>query len=192
MKTVRVTLTFLEPLLGTAPGDPEIYAKFIAMKAADVNADELQTCPTLENATTGFHRDQNGVFLYDYQVKGFFKDACSMLARVKDTASSKLKAYKKVIDGLLFVQPRRVYLNLSGPITTLERPLRAQTAQGERIALARSEAAPVGTTLTCELLNLGIADETIKEWLTYGALRGLGQWRNSSWGRFHAVIDGEA
>ena len=184
MKTSRVTLTFLEPLLGTAPGDKEIYAKFIATKAASGTEDEVESCPTLENATTGFHRDASGPFLYDYQIKGFFKDACSMLARVKDSASNKLKAYKKTIDGLLFIQPRRVYLNLSGPITTLERPLRAQTAQGERIALARSEAAPAGTTVTCELLNLGIAEELIKEWLTYGALRGLGQWRNASFGKF--------
>lgn len=186
-KSNRIVLTFQEPLLGTAPGNKEIYSKFIATKAAklDETNDEVESCPTLEEATTGFHRTENGEpFLYNYQVKGFFKDACSALARAPDTASGKLKAYKKTIDGLLFVRPRRLLLQLSGELTTLERPLRASTAQGERIALARSESAPIGTTVTFELLNLGVSETLIREWLTYGELRGLGQWRNAEYGRF--------
>ena len=50
---------------------------------------------------TIFPRD-NGVPIYwDYQIKGFFKDACGMLRKVTGSKSSKIKAYKKEIDGLI-------------------------------------------------------------------------------------------
>lgn len=66
-----------------------------------------------------------------------------------------------------------------------ERPLRAQTAQGERIALARSDTCPPGTVIEFDLVILGgVSEALLREWLDYGALRGLGQWRNSGKGRF--------
>lgn len=70
--------------------------------------------------------------------------------------SGKLMAYKKVIDGLIFVQPRKIVLDIPGEITICERPLRAQTAQGERVALSRSEEAPAGTT--CEFTVVCLDD----------------------------------
>jgi hypothetical protein len=190
MVTRKFKLTFTEPLLGTVPKDPKIYASYIASKAADVQAaanDELPSVPTAEESGwTGFHTMPNGtVVLMDYTLKGFFKDACSMLSRVNGTKSKALKAFKKVIDGLIFPMPRRIIINLAGPLETCERPLRAQTAQGERVALARSDAAPIGSTVEFELKVLGgVQDGLIEEWLDYGAVRGLGQWRNGSYGRF--------
>ena len=66
-----------------------------------------------------------------------------------------------------------------------QRPLRASTAQGERIALAHSEAVPVGSFIEFEITLLDEAHEkAVVEWLDYGRLRGLGQWRNSGKGRF--------
>jgi hypothetical protein len=33
----------------------------------------------------------------------------------------------------------------------------------------------------------------LKEWMAYGQLRGIGQWRNASWGTFHCrVTDAES
>ena len=66
-----------------------------------------------------------------------------------------------------------------------QRPLRGQTPQGERIALASSESIPAGATMeftiTCMLDN---QEAAIREWLDYGKWRGIGQWRNSGKGRF--------
>ena len=118
--------------------------------------------------------------------KGFFKDSCGALSRVPDTASNKLKAYKKVIDGLIFPQPRKIFLQLPEGTTIgrCQRPLRAQTAQGERIALATSETVPAGTTIEFSILILDEKLETlVMELLDYAQLRGLGQWRNSGKGR---------
>lgn len=66
-----------------------------------------------------------------------------------------------------------------------QRPLRASTAQGERVALANSETVPAGSWCDVEITVL--KDDLIKmvkECLAYGKLKGIGQWRNSSKGRF--------
>ena len=106
-----------------------------------------------------------------------------MMLRVAKVAD--LRAYKKIIDGLIFVKPRQIVLNLSRELTWTERPLRASTAQGERIALARSETAPAGTHFDIEVILLKKElSKYVVNWLDYGALRGLGQWRNSGMGRF--------
>ena len=65
----------------------------------------------------------------------------------------------------------------------------AQTAQGERNSLASSEEIAAGAILEFSILVM--ADElvpAVKEWLSYGKLRGLGQWRNSGKGRFLCEI----
>jgi len=149
-----------------------------------------------DKGMTVFPRNENGEpILYDYQIKGFFKDSCGMLSRIggktetgKKKAvneSGKLTAYKKVIDGLIFVQPRMIPIWVNGEIGECQRPLRAQTAQGERVSLANSEEIPAGSTCEFEVLCMDDSHEkAVREWLDYGILRGIGQWRNSGKGRF--------
>lgn len=153
-----------------------------------------------DKGMTVFPRNENGEpVLYDYQVKGFFKDSCGMLSRIggkteagKKKAvneSGKITAYKKVIDGLIFVQPRMIPIHFTGNIGECQRPLRAQTAQGERVSLANSEEIPAGSTCEFEVLCMDDAHEkAVLEWLEYGQLRGIGQWRNSGKGRFSYEI----
>ncbi len=186
-QSMKVEITFIEPLLGTLSGNKELAEEFIMSKHPDgPQEDELQAETPTEEVTkcsTIFPQEDGKPFLWDYQIKGFFKDACSMLNRAD--AKNRLQAYKKVIDGLVFPQPRKIFLKLSGKTTFTERPLRAQTAKGERIALARSETAPIGTKILFEVRYLdGGLKSRIKSWLDYGVLRGLGQWRNSGAGRF--------
>jgi hypothetical protein len=189
MDIYDVRLTFTEPLLGTAPLNKQSYTDWIASKhpdGAEAATDEAETIEeAIEKGMTGFHRQEGAPFLYDYQIKGFFKDACGMLRRDKDSASAKVTAYKKVIDGMLFVKPRRLLLELAGEIGTLERPLRIGSPQGERVCLACSEVAPEGTQFAFKVIGMGDVKETLlREWLTYGELRGLGQWRNAGYGAF--------
>lgn len=79
----------------------------------------------------------------------------------------------------------RFPLNSRGGIGSCQRPLRGQTAQGERISLANSETIPEGATIefTVKCLVDSYID-VVREWLDYGELRGMGQWRNSGKGRF--------
>jgi hypothetical protein len=214
---LKVRLTFQEELLGTANADLNIHAKFIASKGPDAQTlkEEIEALgenAVVEKTMTVFARNADGgPTLWDYQIKGFFKDACGMLSRAKGSKSGALTAYKKIIDGLVFVFPRGLSLIMPeggeiGLDTALtvdgkkvdighcQRPLRAQTALGERIALAHSETVPIGTTVEFEIRAMELAaskvtiDDCIKEWLDYGALRGLGQWRNSGKGRYSYII----
>lgn len=207
MKGIRVRLTFTEEVLGTLPGDKEVYSKFIASKAPDAATmeEELEMLSPNEYAEkqmTVFARNEKGEpCIYDYQIRGFFKEACGILKKVPGKASNGITANKKLIDNYVFIKERMIPLNLQDKaLGVCERPLRAQTMQGERIALAMSEAAPAGTTceFTVQLLletsepKKGKKDVdyvlALKEWLDYGAFKGYGQWRNSSKGRFSYEI----
>lgn len=185
-----VDIVLLTDMLGTVPKDPAVYETYIKSLGTD-NDDEMETVPDNreEKGWTGFHQNENGPIIYDYLIKGFFKDACGMLRRAPGSHSSKLTAFKKIIDGLVFVEPRQIPIVLNGELKVIERPLRAQTAQGERVTLARSDAAPAGSKLSFTLSVLGNdpSEDTLLEWFEYGQLRGLGQWRNSGAGRFELV-----
>lgn len=194
MTQYKVRITFTEPLLGTVPMNQELYADYIATKLPDGNgdaSDELATVAEMtEKGTTGFHRLDGAPIIYDYVIKGFFKDAASMLRRVPDTKSNKMTAYKKIIDGLVFIRPRQIPITAFGAVSILERPLRAQTAQGERVALARSEMLPDGSEIefVIDLLDANL-EPAVREWLDYGSRRGLGQWRNGGYGTFLYTMD---
>lgn len=205
MKKIKVKLTFVEPVLGIWPSNKNIAREFIASKSPDAATVEdevaaLGADAVADKGMTVFPRNENGEpVLYDYQVKGFFKDSCGMLSRIggkteagKKKAvneSGKITAYKKVIDGLIFVRPRMIPIHFTGNIGECQRPLRAQTAQGERVSLANSEEIPAGSTCEFEVLCMDDAHEkAVLEWLEYGQLRGIGQWRNSGKGRFSYEI----
>lgn len=138
-----IKLTFIEPVLGTWPSNENVARDFIASKAPDASTIEDEVAAVgvdavADKAMTIFPRVDGKPVFYDYQIKGFFKDTCSALARAKYTKSSTLKAYKKVIDGMIFPFPRTIPIDVHGEIGECQRPLRAQTAQGERVSLANS------------------------------------------------------
>lgn len=191
MKEMKVRLRFFEEVLGTASNNPEIHSEFIASKAPDAPSMEEEVAAigadaVEEKSITIFPKLEDGTpFVWDYQIKGFFKDTCGALKRVKGTESESIKAYKKEIDGLVFIVERKIPFENYGVIGECQRPLRGQTAQGERIALAHSETVQAGSEIvfTVKCLKDDLM-KAVKEWLDYGELRGLGQWRNSGKGRF--------
>ena len=163
---------------------------------------------------TVFHRTPDGhPMIYTYMLKGLMKAACWSLRRIKgkdsEYKSHKLTSYKMVISGHVFFAERTVRLDIPEEFSipeirnepyvlsdlrdgghqtlpTLQRPLRAETAKGPRVALACSEAVPAGTKIAC---TLRVLDPQLRglihdEWLPYGELKGLGQWNNAAWGRF--------
>jgi len=141
-------------------------------------------------------------FLYDYQMRGLFKDACGLLSRSKNNESANLKAYKKVIDGGIFVFPRHIAFELPesyrnefgvtiqtydkfGRLNRLQRTMRVQTPQGERNCLSSSEVLPAGSRMKFKIgMTSPSYRKVISEWLDYGLIRGIGQWRNSGIGIF--------
>lgn len=192
MTKVHVKLTFTDDLLGTSSGNPELHREFIASKAPGAAKMEEEVASlgveaVEEKSMTVFPKMADGTpYLWDYQIRGFFKEICGAMRGIPGTKSSKVKAYKKKVDNTIFVEPREIPLDLHGmKIADCQRPLRASTMQGERIALANSEVCPQGTTYEFDVLCMVDEDaDMLREWLEYGKYKGIGQWRNSGKGRF--------
>jgi hypothetical protein len=214
---VRIELT--EPLLGTCSGNPELHEEFVIAKvtedkgprkedAAKLAAEEKATLTdeaadaAVTKMSTVFAHDEFGLFLWDYELRGFVKEALRTMIELGDCKLSKW-TYKRAVDSTVFVYPRRLRLGTPGSSATnwakaperLQRPIRVDTLRGERVALANSELVPIGTWLTAEIHLLAPSGERrdksqlitmaeIAAALDYGQYKGLGQWRGGGWGRF--------
>ena len=196
-KTLKCKATLTEDMLGTCSNNPEIHADFIAGGAPDAPSREeeieaIGVDEMVEKSMTVFPR-LNGKpdgqpFMWDYQIKGFLKEAAKDMARVTGSEVSKTKAYLKIINGCVHVFPRKIPLVYEGAeqgvVGNMQRPLRGQTAQGERITLANSETVPAGTTFEFEIKMLdGKFEKLIRELLDFAQYKGFLQWRNSGYGR---------
>lgn len=198
MQSIKVKIRFTEEALGTQSANPDIHREFIASKSpnAETIEDEVAAIgvdAAIEKSMTIFPKIADGTpFIYDYQIRGFFKEACGALKKVPGTKSSKIKAHKKQVDNLIFVEPRQILIDLKGGMMDVcQRPLRASTPQGERISLASSESIPEGSEIEFTVKCFIDEDtELVKEWLDYGVFKGISQWRNSGKGRFtYEIID---
>lgn len=192
--TYKLKIILLTPLLG-AQSTREVATEFIAKKAGiEIQQDELEMLPeALERGTTVFHRDAAGIpCLRNYQILGFLKAS----AQVQNgRVTGEVKNLRSKVGNQVFVSPIVLPIKNVGEIDYLERPLRAETAQGPRIALARSEQIPEGAIIECGLEVMdggGITEEVLRELLDYGYFRGLGQWRNSgAYGTFRYELTKE-
>lgn len=199
-KRVKLHFTFLSPILGTSSADPEIHKKFIASKAPDAETREeeiarIGATEYEEKSMTVFPRSlkTGQPVILPHQFKGFCKEACASLQKCKSDGkpepfakhSCGIKAFKKYIDQVVFLEQSEVPINVPSEMDVYQRPLRGQTAQGERIALASSERIPKGATadFSVIILNNDLVPALI-EWLNYGKLRGMMQFRNGGFGRF--------
>jgi len=299
---IKTHLTLTECLLGSTSGDPLIHSRFQQnqLKDASLAAEESAAHPNspvqtpdhptkeelaevVERSSTVFFSDERGLFLFDYQIRGFIKEATLAMIELGEQKEVSKWSYKKVVDSFVFVYPRRIYLirpkidlttlpnqglweerkkiakterdllidieevdklkmwskwcyqrpefigrtldeikkltpeekaaekaRLVIPgVSALERPLRGQTQQGERIALARSECieedvqlafmtmlmipgeapAPVkdkkGVLKPARKSAAGFNLEHIRNCFDYGIRKGLLQWRGGGWGRFN-------
>lgn len=203
MEEMKVRLTFTEPVLGTKPNDPELHSRFVASKAPDARSmaeevEALGAAEVEERGKTVFSKLEDGTpFLWNYQLEGFFKEACRAMHKVPGSTTAKVlkRAWIQEIDNYIFVEgmmpgqrraiPLYLPMDLDLTATDNQRPLRASTPQGERVALAHSEEAPAGTYIEFKVACfMGGDKDVIREWLDYGHWKGIGQWRNSGMGRF--------
>ncbi len=184
----ELTIKLTRPMLGTIPKDREVYAKHVKHQLAG-DDEEILVPEDVESAGwTGFLAHDGVPSIWDYQVKGFIKEAGNVLK-----AQAGVTALRSHIDNELFVSPRSIPVKLLPE--PLERPIRVMTMQGPRVSVIRSDQAEAdpdhplvwwlrvldGSKITRALL------ETILE---YGSVKGLGQWRNGGWGSFeYELVD---
>ena len=212
----KFKLEFLSEMLGTVPKQKEIYKDYIISKALkklpedaeltdeDIE-EELLTVPGLSSSEeekrswTGFHSDEQGIFIYNYMIKGFLKAATEVCMAV--SAIDKIPSYRKWIDLLVFVEPRKIRFLKSSDETSeylkepdgcLERPMRIIGPKGPRTALSRSDIISSGRVIEFYISILQNKKEitwpNIEQALDYGKFVGLGQWRGSGeYGRIKLV-----
>ena len=191
IKRYKLRVNFITGPLGTQP-QKDVATEYITSKALDpvtgkLPADELETLPdAMEKGTTAFHKLDGKPIYYDYMVKGFLKEAGGVFNGLRN-----VRALKSKVDNLVFVVPRQIPLHCEGEIIFLERPLRAQTAQGPRTSLARSEKLPDKSWFKCELevYDGPISEDLLCDLLSYGERKGFGQWRNGGNGRFRFELE---
>ena len=212
METMRVRLTFIDSILGGEPGDAALHETYIQGQIPDdqydpetlkaIKEEEIQALMEGDQkGKTVFYRNKDGEpCLKNNHIKGFFKSACGALKSDKHNLSSKVTAYKKEIDTHVFVFPdasdrskRFIPFHDYGSIGSCQRPLRAQTMQGERVAIADSEEIKAGAWIEFDVVVLAhdkkpLGRELVEEWLEFGEFNGLGQWRNSGKGAFQYEI----
>lgn len=199
METQRYRLNGLTPILGSQPASEAVRTIYIGSKCPDPAkaSDEAMLLPEDLDAKglTVFMRapDTGALCLIDYMILGFLKEAMTALS-----AQSGVKAVRSKVDRFVFARPRIIPILRDGlPLIDedeqLERSLRADTMQGPRTALTASEMVYDPWSVEFELVllkNDGTAKsnkitwENLENALDYGALHGLGQWRNGGYGRF--------
>jgi hypothetical protein len=190
IQTYKLELEFITPILGSQPtGD--VATEYIAKKAGiELPEDERKTLPdVLEERTTVFYRRENGhgveFLLYNYQVKGFLKEAGRAL---NGHVTGKVRNLRHKVASLVFVSPRQIPLLLPPEVEMdiLERPLRGDTPLGPRVSLARSEMLDAGVRVKCGLTVYPgqITEAVLRDLLDYGYHQGIGQWRGGGFGSF--------
>lgn len=211
IKRIKIKLT--ESLLGTVPKNKQVYKTHIVTRAKEIAkrmeedeeeyvenlaAEEVETVEDVEEkGWTGFHKDDDGIFILNYMLKGFAK-AATEVAMEMGWIKPKITAYKKWIDLLLFVEPRRLrWTDGNGTIITepddcLERPLRTMSAKGPRVTVTRSDLIEAGRCLEFDLIMMpngkGVEWDNMRHSFDYGRLVGLGQWRASGgFGKFEVL-----
>lgn len=150
-------------------------------------------------ATTVFFWDKktNKPCIGDHMIYGFLKAATEAIGRTLTKKAGTVMHSISYTQSLIAQHVRckdhfisfdkDIKRNANGDPVYLQRSLRAMTAQGPRITLAKSEVieAPASLSFTLKVMkNSPITEAILKQLFSYGEISGIGQWRNASYGAF--------
>lgn len=193
IKTVyNVRIKLIDKLLGTIPKDRNIYKTYIASKSPtpDDFAEAEDVAGTEEKGWTTFLKDDEGLYIMNYMILGFLKESGNFLKE-----QVKVKNLRSKLENSVFIAPRHIHFGISEVHGCIERPLRGQTAQGQIISLLRSDYINEGWIIDFQITlirNKEVDADVLKFLFEYGEFKGLGQFRNGSYGRFELVSFEEA
>lgn len=174
-KTYEVEIELTEPLLGTIPKNPDIYKAWVESRTRKPEGDEGEPEVSEEKSWTGFYTDDKGLYILDYMIKGYLKEVASILPHTLGLVSRKTgellaeTTIKRRVDNWVSIEPRRIYLGKDEPDGVIERPLRARTIRGDRIALTRSDYVNAGLKLELKVSTLDrcpITEDVLREWFS--------------------------
>jgi len=214
-----VRLSFISDILGTAPSPELLKRDFFktigkkALKNAKKLGEETEGLSTEAyteedykvsrsseeeeknneiTQITYFRKDNKGIYLPNFMVKGFLKAAAQALKEQINLPNPRAK-----IDRYVFIFPNKIYLYRNGKVLKRHkdeyiRPIRAMTPKGERTSLVSSErieASEDNPVITDEIRIVLIKNKEIdlkklKKMLEYGFYSGISQFRSAGFGRF--------
>jgi hypothetical protein len=137
----------------------------------------------------------------DHMVLGFLKAAAEAIGKTLPTKAgtvlnsvsytqSLINQHVRVVERFITFD-KDLQRNEDGSAYYYQRSLRAMTAKGPRVSLAKSEIVNAGAKLTFTLKVMKdskITEEILRKLFSYGEMSGLGQWRNAGYGQFSFVL----
>lgn len=198
-KEIELLFVKLEEMTGISLTDEE---KKLALEGKLDSLKETFKGMDMAGTTVFFwDQEQDRPCIGDHMVYGFLKAAGEAVSRTKDRKNGKMlhsaahtskiiNQHTSCVEEFITLS-NDIVRDADGNAVYLQRSLRAETAQGPRVTLAKSEQVPAGTTLEFTLKILEgseLTEDILKELFDYGQLKGLGQWRNASNGQFTAEI----
>lgn len=160
----KLTLTFTEPILGHRKDSKHAPHSY-------------------------FYKGANGrPLLLDRHIMGFLKEAAQALDEVYGNELESILTRK------VFISPKEIPMVLpsGASIEVIDRPPHLVKVDGRKVETIEptSEAAPIGTRATCELLVYpGVGEDVLMALLDYGALKGMGLGRNQGFGKFEYRLE---
>lgn len=144
-----------------------------------------------------WNKDKKLPMIGSHMIYGFLKAASEAIGRTMDRKNatalqstsytqSLINQHVK-IEGKFITFDRDIQRSKSGDAYFYQRPLRAMTAQGPRVSLAKSEVVPSGAKLEFTLKVMSgsaITEDVLDTLFNYGEWVGLGQWRSAGNGQF--------
>jgi len=147
----------------------------------------------------------------DHMIYGFLKASSEAIGRTRQAKAKKNKTTipkGTVLTSISYTQglinqhvqceeqfipfDKDIKKNEDGQAYYLQRSLRAMTAQGPRVTLAKSEVVPSGAKIEFTLKVMKdspIDEEVLHNLFSYGSMKGLGQWRNAGYGQFSYELE---
>ena len=142
-----------------------------------------------------WNKEKDLPMIGDHMIYGFLKASAEAISRTKAKKNGVILHSASYTQSAInqYVRCDEQFLTFDTTIKEgyVQRSLRAKTAQGPRITLAKSEAIPAGAKLQFVLkvmTGCPIEQSHLEELFAYGELSGLGQWRNAGYGQFKAEI----
>lgn len=190
-------LAKLEEIIGSPLSDDD--KKIIVAKGLQGLKETFKEIE-IQGVTVFFHDEaKNAPCIGDHMIYGFMKASSESLCRRTGEAKKKgeilssnsftcsiINQHVRCAERFITFD-KDIKRDADGGPAYNQRSLRAQTAQGPRITIAKSEEMPEGAKLEFTLKVLQgspMTQDHLETIFSYGQLTGLGQWRNAGNGMF--------
>lgn len=189
-----VEIRIRDKLLGGKPKTEKLIEGWLKSRGREQTlkkeVQEIDLVKEEEKAWTGFKKDEKGLYLDSYQIKGMVKEVVKVLK-----LAGKHRGLAGLIQSGFFVYPARVYLGKEKPDGFIEETAVVMGPRGPRSIIKRHDyVKKTGLNFEIRFFNTGIlTEEILKLILKAGEEVGLGTNRHQGgeFGKFDPVSFGK-